>query len=225
MTRLRKRYRTLKRLLRRSACLSLLGSTALLAMLIGTPAWAPEDPWGLVAQVPTVRAPEVATARMMADFLDRHGVQLPDRQLYAIALSVSEESYQQEIDPRLLLSVILSESGFRTDAVSEKGAIGLMQLLPSTAEDLADQLDLRWGGDARLLDPRTNIALGAFYLKSLMRTFNGDLNLALTAYNKGPAYVQRMQASGVMEVTASNYPSAYAERIVTRLGSRTRRAL
>ena len=177
-----------KRLLRQAACLSLLGLTAVVATLVATPAWAPEDPWRLAAQVPLVRAPGAATSK-------------------------------------LLLSVILSESRFRVDAVSEKGAIGLMQLLPSTAEGLAAQLDLEWGGDARLLDPRLNIALGTYYLKQLMITFDDDVNLALTAYNKGPGYVLKMQASGVMETTAANFPSSYAERIVTRLDTRTRRAL
>ena len=220
-----RRLRRLKRWARQTACLGLVGSTAVLATLIGSPAWAPEDPWRLVAEVPIVRGPEASTASLVAEFLDRHGVQLPPGQLYAIAQSVAEESFQQDIDPGLLLSVILMESRFRTDAVSEKGAIGLMQLLPSTAEELAGQLDLEWGGDARLLDPRTNITLGTFYLKSLMRTFDGDVNLALTAYNKGPGYVQRMQASGIMETTAANFPSSYAEKIVTRMGTRTRRAL
>jgi len=220
-----RRLRRLKRWARRATCLGLVASTAVLAMLVGTPAWAPEDPWRLVAEVPIVRGPEASTASLVAEFLDRHDVMLPPGQLYAIAQSVAEESFRHRIDPGLLLSVILLESRFRTDAVSEKGAIGLMQLLPSTAEELSGQLDLEWRGEARLLDPRTNIALGAFYLKSLMRTFDGDVNLALTAYNKGPGYVQRMQASGVMEATAANFPSSYAERIVTHMGARSRRAL
>lgn len=222
---MKSRIRRIKRWLRQGACLSLLGLTAVLATLVGTPAWAPEDPWHLVAEVPIVRGADAMTAGLVAEFLDRHGVRLPPSQLRAIARSVAEESRRQEIDPGLLLSVILSESRFRIDAVSEKGAIGLMQLLPSTAEDLAAQLDLEWGGDARLLDPRINIALGAYYLKQLMSTFDDDVSLALTAYNKGPGYVLKMQASGAMEMTASNFPSSYAEQIVTRLDTRSRKAL
>src|SRR5262245_58693067 len=126
----RRQLGRLKRKLRRCVCLSLLGVTAILSMLVGTPAWAPEDPWKLVAEVPIVRGPEAATAEIVAEFLDHHGVRLPPDKLRAIALSVAEESRRQEIDPRLLLSVIFSESRFRTDAVSEKGAIGLMQILP-----------------------------------------------------------------------------------------------
>ncbi|HZI94204.1 MAG TPA: lytic transglycosylase domain-containing protein [Patescibacteria group bacterium] len=224
-TKMTRRVRRLRRWLRQGTCLCLLGLTAVLATLVGTPAWAPEDPWRLVAEVPIVRGPEAATALMVAEFLNHNGVRLPAGQLRAIAQSVAEESRRQEIDPRLLLAVIFSESRFRTDAVSEKGAIGLMQLLPSTAEDLAAQLDLEWGGDARLLDPRTNIALGAYYLKQLMDTFDDNVNLALTAYNKGPGYVQKMQASGEIETTAANFPSSYAERVVMRMDSRSRKAL
>ena len=124
------------------------------------------------------------------------------------------ESGRHGIDPGLLLSIILSESGFRADAVSEKGAVGLMQLLPSTAEAAAREMDLEWGGDARLLDPRTNIVLGTYYFRKLMDVFDDDVSLALTAYNKGPGYVLRMQASGVMEATAANFPSAYAEQVM-----------
>ena len=224
-TRMSERIGKLRRWLRQGACLGLLGLTALLATLVGAPAWAPEDPWRLVAQVPIVRGPQATVAELVAEFLDCHGVRLPPRQIQAIAQSVAEESRRQNIDPGLLLSVILSESGFRIDAVSEKGAIGLMQLLPSTAEDLAAQLDLEWGGDARLLDPRTNIALGAYYLKQLMDTFGDDVNLALTAYNKGPGYVLRMRASGGMEMTATNFPSSYAEKVMARMDTRSRQAL
>jgi soluble lytic murein transglycosylase-like protein len=207
--------------LRSGLCLSLLGTTCLLLLVTGSsPAWAPEDPWRVVAEIPIVNGPKAATARLLADFLDANGLRLPPGQMYEIASSVAEQSHRYGIEPRLLLSVILSESTFRTDAVSEKGAIGLMQLLPSTAAGLAAELDLKWGGDHRLLDPQTNIALGTYYLKRLLNAFGGDVNLALTAYNKGPGYVQNMLATGVMEATAANYPSSYAEQVVGRLDRR-----
>lgn len=206
------------------ACLVLISLTALLATFVGTPAWAPEDPWRLVAEVPVVRGSEPSTPELVARFLDEHDVRLSPAKVFAIADAVAEESRRHRIDPALLLAVICSESGFRTDAVSEKGAIGLMQLLPSTAQEVSDDLELEWGGEVRLLDPEVNIALGSFYLRRLIDTFDGDLSLALTAYNKGPGYVQAMQASGLMESTPSSFPSAYAEKVVTRMAAVARSA-
>jgi len=210
-------FRTIRRAVRAAVCFTLVGFSAVIASLFSAPAWAPEDPWRLVGEVPIVRGMDPSTADLVAQFLDRHDVQLPAKHVVAISESIQEAGLKYGLDPKLLLAVILSESTFRVDAVSPKGAIGLMQLLPTTAEELAGQLDLEWGGDARLLDPETNIVLGTYYLKQLLETFGDDLNLALTAYNKGPGYVQRMQASGIMEATATNFPSAYAERVVGRM--------
>ncbi len=200
--------------LRMSGHLALISLTALVSTLLSTPTWAPENPWRFVAEVPVVRGPESSIPGLLADFLDLHHLRLAPSEVYDIAQSVTTESARHGIDPGLLLSIILSESRFRVDAVSEKGAVGLMQLLPSTAEAAARELDLEWGGDARLLDPRTNIALGTYYFRKLMDVFNDDVSLALTAYNKGPGYVLRMQASGVMEASAADFPSAYAEEVM-----------
>lgn len=80
------------------------------------------------------------------------------------------------IDPSLLHAVILAESGYNPRAVSRKGAMGLMQLMPGTAS--------RYGvSDA--FDPVQNVHAGARYLNDLLKMFNQDLNLALAAYNAG----------------------------------------
>jgi soluble lytic murein transglycosylase-like protein len=177
-------------------------------------AQAPEDPWGFFASVPEARGSRTLIAEVVGDFLELYEVRLSPDKVHDIAESVSIESRRHGIDAGLLLSMIFIESSFREDVVSERGAVGLMQLLPSTAEAVASELDLDWDGHDHLVDPRTNITLGTYYLKSLMRVFGNDVLLALTAYNKGPTYVLRMQESGVMEATANDYPSSYAERVI-----------
>ena len=93
-----------------------------------------------------------------------------------------------ELDPALLAAVIYRESKFDADAESSSGAIGLMQLLPSTARGIA----LHTGGTkfrvADLYDPEINVRYGSFYLRRLLRKY-GDERLALAAYNAGQANV------------------------------------
>ncbi len=87
------------------------------------------------------------------------------------------------IDPLLLAAVVEAESGFDPRAVSVQGALGLMQLMPDTAA--------LFSASADPLDPATNLELGARYLAALLEQFDGDLALALAAYNAGPGNVQR----------------------------------
>jgi hypothetical protein len=87
-----------------------------------------------------------------------------------------------EIEPELIHAVIKTESNGNERAVSRKGAIGLMQLMPSTAMDM-DVSDP--------FNPEENIEGGAKYLKYLLERFKGDLTLALAAYNAGPTTVEK----------------------------------
>jgi soluble lytic murein transglycosylase-like protein len=88
------------------------------------------------------------------------------------------------LDPALIHAVIEAESRYNPNAVSERGAIGLMQVMPTTGQ--------RYGVSAQeLRDPARNIATGARYLTDLLRLFNGDLRLALAGYNAGEAAVAR----------------------------------
>ena len=86
------------------------------------------------------------------------------------------------VDPRLLVAVAGRESAMNPNATSRVGACGLMQLMPATA---------RYLGIANVYDPRDNVFGGARYLRKLLDTFHGDLDLTLAAYNAGPGAVLR----------------------------------
>ena len=87
------------------------------------------------------------------------------------------------VDPLLLAAMVETESGFNAEAVSLQGALGLMQVLPETA-DLFRPVD-------DPMDPTINVEVGARYFASQLRLFDGDLPLALAAYNAGPGNVMR----------------------------------
>jgi soluble lytic murein transglycosylase len=100
-----------------------------------------------------------------------------------------------DLDPALLAAVIYRESKFDADARSSSGAIGLMQLLPDTAEGIA----LHTGGSMfevdDLYDPEINVRYGSFYLRRLLRKY-GDERLALAAYNAGQTNVDEWIEKG-----------------------------
>ena len=102
-----------------------------------------------------------------------------------------EASREHGVDMELLQALIATESGFDPAAVSPKGAVGLMQIMPATAERYGVSADLKAPVAAKLTDPRTNIRTGTRYLRDLIRRFPGQLDLALAAYNAGEGAVQR----------------------------------
>ena len=99
---------------------------------------------------------------------------------------IKEAARREDLDPVLLRSLMKQESGFRPCALSAKGAMGLMQLVPATAERF---------GVKDPFGPVENVGAGAKLLKQLLTRYNGDRSLALGAYNAGPAAVDA--ANGV----------------------------
>ncbi len=89
---------------------------------------------------------------------------------------------RHEVDALLLAAVVQTESRFLPTAVSPRGAVGLMQVLPATAAMY---------GVRDLSDPHVNLDVGSRYLRRLLRDYDGDLELALAAYNAGPGAVER----------------------------------
>jgi soluble lytic murein transglycosylase len=110
-----------------------------------------------------------------------------------------------DMDPLLIAAIIREESRFQAKAVSNKGACGLMQLMPDTAQEVAQEL-----GEvctrADLMLPETNIRYGTAYFASLLRKYDGDLILALAAYNAGFGRVDGWVAKHTGAFTIDDIP-------------------
>ena len=108
---------------------------------------------------------------------------------------VRGHAHNYDLDPALVAAVIYQESKFKADARSSSGAIGLMQLLPATAEGIAVHTGGTQFRTADLYDPEINIRYGAWYLRHLLEKY-GDERTALAAYNAGQDNVDHWRASG-----------------------------
>lgn len=102
-----------------------------------------------------------------------------------------EAAAKHGIEYELLQALIVAESGFDRTAVSPKGAVGLMQIMPATAERYGLTGDEKTPIETKLTDPKTNIGIGTRYLRFLLDLFPGQLDLALASYNAGEGAVQR----------------------------------
>lgn len=109
----------------------------------------------------------------------------------AVRHLIREAAALHGIEYELLKAVIATESDFNTHAVSPRGAVGLMQLMPDTARRFGVTEDIHQTLQQRLTDPRTNILAGASYLAWLLKYFDGETELALAAYNAGEGAVKR----------------------------------
>ncbi|MGZ8983689.1 MAG: lytic transglycosylase domain-containing protein [Methylotenera sp.] len=107
---------------------------------------------------------------------------LPSAQGMSFGLLVDEAAHVNDMEAALLHAVITAESNYNTRAVSRKGAIGLMQLMPATAKRY---------GVTDMFDPAQNVRGGTRYLKDLLKMFNNDQRLTLAAYNAGENAVAR----------------------------------
>lgn len=114
---------------------------------------------------------------------------------------IDQAAAVQNLDPRLVAAVIRTESHFRPAAVSAKGAIGLMQIMPATGAWIAGQLGQKHFNPSSLYNPTVNIQLGTWYLNNLAHEFHGDLFLVLAAYNGGRNNVNKWLAEDLFKGT------------------------
>jgi soluble lytic murein transglycosylase-like protein len=114
---------------------------------------------------------------------------------------IIQAANRYDVDPLLVKAIIMAESSYNTNAVSKVGARGLMQLMPGTAREL---------GVVDSFNPEQNINGGVKYFKKLLNRFDGDIELALAAYNAGSRYVRQYQ--GVPPFKATQY---YIKKVCT----------
>ena len=108
-----------------------------------------------------------------------------------LAEVIYEEATTHNHDPKFIIALIVIESSFQNWSVSERGAKGLMQIMPYVAESIAQEMGIEWSGDRTLFNPFLNIRMGIHYFSRLLLDFK-DPGLALTAYNYGPTYVRSL---------------------------------
>jgi hypothetical protein len=139
--------------------------------------------------------------------LERHHTGLSKAEIEVVSRLIVEEAHRHGLEPGLVLAVIQVESSCYHRAVSPVGAMGLMQLMPATGEELARDLGIDWHGPETLFDPVVNVKLGVAYLKNLSDRFD-HVPTALAAYNWGPGRISRRIRRG------SALPEVYVKQVM-----------
>lgn len=123
--------------------------------------------------------------------IDDFQIGFTDEEILRATDVIYGESKKYQYDPMFVLAIILTESSFKKGQVSDKGARGLMQVIPFVGEDVAGRTGVDWDGTHSLFDPETNIKLGTFHLFEQILKF-GDIKKALLAYNMGETRLRGM---------------------------------
>ena len=128
------------------------------------------------------------------------------QKIYPKKYSEYVEKYAQEfnVDPLLIFSMIKAESNFKEKAKSSSGAKGLMQLMEATANEIADKIDEPLVEEESLLEPEKNIMIGTKYYSELLKNFDGNMLLAITAYNAGMGNVNQWIRDGIIKADVSD---------------------
>lgn len=124
-----------------------------------------------------------------------------------VAEVILESATRHQVSPHLVLAVIHVESAYQPFAISQVGALGLMQVMPLTGAEVAERIGVPWRGRQTLFDPEDNIRIGVAYLRELLDRY-GDVRTALAAYNWGPGRIDTRLRRG------SALPAQYADRVM-----------
>ena len=128
------------------------------------------------------------------------------KQIYPIKYQEYVEKYSEEygVDKYIIYAIIKAESNFDTSVRSQRGAIGLMQLMEDTADDMANTVQIEIVSEENLFDAETNINLGTAYYSYLLEYYNGTNTLALTAYNAGMGNTNSWINDGIIKEDGSD---------------------
>jgi soluble lytic murein transglycosylase-like protein len=171
------------------------GRTAALVQPGAPAAWAPSGFRAFPGDRPLVY-PEAARSWGLSDSGERHTARITAfASHYRIRQQLSRQIYEaaraEQVSPALAFGLVRVESGFDPQAVGPSGSIGLTQIRPGTAREIAPEVT-----SDDLYSPRLNLRLGFRYLRSLLDRFDQDAALALAAYNGGPGLVEQLLARG-----------------------------
>lgn len=128
-------------------------------------------------------------------------------ELYPCKFNEYVERYAKEyhVDHLLIYSIIKTESNFEPNSTSTSGAKGLMQLMENTAQEVAEKnTEIKYDSSQSIYDVETNIRMGTKYFSDLMKNYDGNIYLSLTAYNAGMGNVAKWIESGVIKEDGSN---------------------
>ncbi|MGI9335884.1 MAG: transglycosylase SLT domain-containing protein, partial [Gammaproteobacteria bacterium] len=167
--------------------------------------------WGWISNA-------VVTGARSATLRNDLGVRFP----VAFREEISGAAAAQNVDPAWMYAVARQESAFMSDVHSGAGAVGLMQIMPSTGKYIARKSKRKWGGRKSLEDPVTNTTYGSLYLNWMEERFGGRKLLATAAYNAGPSRVNRwlptaraLPADAWVETITINETRKYVQRVMS----------
>ena len=128
------------------------------------------------------------------------------KKIYPLEYTEYVDKYSEEngIDKMLVYAIIKAESNFESNITSSSGAMGLMQLMDSTAKEMAEKLEMEYSAKEILYQPDTNIKIGTRYFAELLKRYENNIYLALTAYNAGIGNVDRWIENGIIKEDGSD---------------------
>ncbi len=132
----------------------------------------------------------------IAKILQENRTDIKSAKLDSAVEAIYDQSVKYGYDPLFILAIIQTESSFLNRAVSRVGARGLMQIRPATGREIARKKKIRWKGLKTLHTPWSNVEMGMYYLYQLTERFDGDIRIALEAYNNGPTRIRRLMIKG-----------------------------